>query len=590
MKICKKCGKEFEGENIYCMACRWEMKWPHEILNAPELATRRKRSHNVKLISIDKINATAEFQSSSKGKTYETTLGHCTCKDFALGHGEHPCKHILRLAEELGLFENEKFLSGERDYTIDKSSLHGSLKENIHSCQDCSYIWRTRWPYKILTSVELANRRKLSHKVNIVSFDSDKIESVCEDSDGKESYVTTLTSCTCMDFNNGFGIRPCKHILHLAEELNLFYCENEDENALKFSFKDLDDSKESKKIKRSLSKVWKEKLYGFNTFEEGVDFIKNLKLTLSQLKEFSQLAGLNVVFSGRKKAEIIDNIVDRTVGHSHRQLLRWLANEIYKRNDLDECAKFIKGLNLTVQQIKDFAEFKQINLVGNDKDELIKSLVDETVGKTSKYTGNVIHIQLNVDEALEKMMLQPKSNDTTEAIASSQAQENINTSESQFPTEEITGQIEKESSYSKKENLHKSNFFVKALRYCFSFLMCLIAIVCVLGTISRASIAPKELIIPVMMSVLGTVIAVSAKKIGLQGSILKWWLYSTFVPVVSWMDVLMAHSKNKNFMKNLAICVIGFLIWIVMFVEIIEPQKTKEKSQQIQTVVREAGK
>ena len=47
---------------------------------------------------------------------------------------------------------------------------------------------------------------------------------------------------------------------------------------------------------------------------------------------------------------------------------------------------------------------------------------------------------------------------------------------------------------------------------------------------------------------------------------------------------------NKNFLKNLAICVIGFLIWIVIFVEIIEPQKTKEKSQQIQTVVREAGK
>ena len=119
MATCKKCGKAFEGEGIYCTPCRWEMKWPSEILNAPELASRRKRSHNLKLVSINRDNAVAVFQSSTKGKTYATTLENCTCKDFALSHGERPCKHILRLADELKLFQSEHFESGEDDYTLD---------------------------------------------------------------------------------------------------------------------------------------------------------------------------------------------------------------------------------------------------------------------------------------------------------------------------------------------------------------------------------------------------------------------------------------------------------------------------------------
>ena len=170
MPICKKCGKEFEGEGIYCTQCRWEMKWPSEILNAPELASCRKRSHSLKILSLDKINAVAEFQaSSSKARTYQTTLGRCTCKDFALGRGEYPCKHILRLAEELKLFKNEHFLSGEKDYTLDKSSVNIiQPKEDDQNHYDYSYRWRTRWSPKIINSPELTSRRKLSHSVEII--------------------------------------------------------------------------------------------------------------------------------------------------------------------------------------------------------------------------------------------------------------------------------------------------------------------------------------------------------------------------------------------------------------------------------------
>lgn len=103
----------------------WHKKWPDEILNAPELSSRRKRSHNLKIISLDQDRAMAVFQSGNNDKrinnnTYVTTLTDCTCRDFLLGHGERPCKHILRLADELGLFHNENFETGEHDYTTTK--------------------------------------------------------------------------------------------------------------------------------------------------------------------------------------------------------------------------------------------------------------------------------------------------------------------------------------------------------------------------------------------------------------------------------------------------------------------------------------
>lgn len=66
----------------------------------------------------------AEFQSgnrytSLKDNVYVTTLTNCTCRDFLLGHGKRPCKHIFRLAEELDLFHSEKFEQNEDDYSFD---------------------------------------------------------------------------------------------------------------------------------------------------------------------------------------------------------------------------------------------------------------------------------------------------------------------------------------------------------------------------------------------------------------------------------------------------------------------------------------
>ncbi|MBQ7732482.1 MAG: SWIM zinc finger family protein [Synergistaceae bacterium] len=118
---CKLCGKETSNE--YCHECYWRAKWPEHILNSPELEKRRKRSHKLKITELDRDKPEAVFQSVNrddriKGHTYTTTLTSCTCQDYAIGHGARPCKHILRLAEELGLFENEHFALNESDYTL----------------------------------------------------------------------------------------------------------------------------------------------------------------------------------------------------------------------------------------------------------------------------------------------------------------------------------------------------------------------------------------------------------------------------------------------------------------------------------------
>lgn len=183
---CKLWGKEATEGNEYCHKCYWRAKWPEHILNSPELERRRKRSHSTKLLSLDRDKTEAIFEASSSrnGATYTTTLQSCTCHDFAITHGAMPCKHILRLAGELGLFQSECFLSGERDYTI-KASDREKLKQEPQTNSSPALIWRTRWGSEILASFELASRRKSSHDVKILSLDKDNLEAVCADDDSE---------------------------------------------------------------------------------------------------------------------------------------------------------------------------------------------------------------------------------------------------------------------------------------------------------------------------------------------------------------------------------------------------------------------
>lgn len=58
----------------------------------------------------------------------------CTCPDFKYRH--MPCKHIFRLADELGLFQPEEFAPGEKDYTLQNTyglTFNISAEDNTES-------------------------------------------------------------------------------------------------------------------------------------------------------------------------------------------------------------------------------------------------------------------------------------------------------------------------------------------------------------------------------------------------------------------------------------------------------------------------
>ena len=604
MSVCEKCGMEFEGSGVYCSFCQWHMKWSEQLLNSPDLASRRKRSHDVKILSLNPEVPEATFLGSkpknSECPTYHTTLADCTCVDFIRGGGARPCKHIFRLAEELGLFQNEYFLSGEYDYTMKNPSyVPGERKIPQDGVYSCDFVWRTRWAHEVLYSIELTSRRKFSHSVKILSVNQEKTEAICQDPDDTKTYVTTLTSCTCDDYSFGFGIRPCKHIFRLAEELNLFQCEYDVlnyGNDVRLDFSQLDDSKASKTRRRLIFNEWKELLYGFNTVEDGVEFIMSLKLTIPQLKEFSHFEKIQVVFSGRKKSEIIDAIVEHTTGHSHRQLLRWLAEQIYKYNDLEECKEFLTGLNLTISQIIEFAEFKQIKLLGSNEKELIESLVAQTVGKKAINGGNVIVINFDVDAdrlKLKELCEMGKLLQADEGTGTKEADvaEVQNTQEEMIENPPVISPVLSDTAESLlvaedpiKEKSSVPSIFLKLLKYVCGCVSGFFALVLLAGAFAYGMQTREWLCFPAAFAIAGFLTANTAKRNALGGSAFKWWLYGAIVPVVSWIDVVESCSQNKvkGFMKGILYSLLGILAFLVVFAQFLPAVPKQAIGKEIQ--------
>ncbi len=87
-------------------ACEiWEKTWNPELHTTDYALKRIKSAKSAKLtpIKIDETDCYGYFQ-GSHGK-YETWLGHCPCGDFH--RSKLPCKHIYRLAIELGILDIE---------------------------------------------------------------------------------------------------------------------------------------------------------------------------------------------------------------------------------------------------------------------------------------------------------------------------------------------------------------------------------------------------------------------------------------------------------------------------------------------------
>lgn len=142
---------------------------------------------------IDRNNSIGTFSSTSDIPFYSTTLSTCDCYDFQNRH--LPCKHMYRLAVELGLIEIIKRSAYDKEsiQTIRNSASideHPDQKKRIEKAKDT--------------------------KCKPLSIDYAAGTAVFAGS-GKSPYETTVDSCTCRDYS----IRrlPCKHIYRLRMEL-----------------------------------------------------------------------------------------------------------------------------------------------------------------------------------------------------------------------------------------------------------------------------------------------------------------------------------------------------------------------------------
>ena len=179
--------------------CRMLHEWPewdHSIHSDKAQIDRQGRAlHYPFTFEVDPETRTARFSSTSDLPYYDTSLSHCTCHDFE--QRGLPCKHIYRLAVELGIIEIIRRPSG------------GFNKELLASVKASSDI--DGHPEQ-LKRIEKAKEAKCAP----ISIDFENQTATFSGS-GKEPYQTTVDTCTCRDF---FVRRlPCKHIYRLRMEL-----------------------------------------------------------------------------------------------------------------------------------------------------------------------------------------------------------------------------------------------------------------------------------------------------------------------------------------------------------------------------------
>ena len=109
------------------------MKWSW----GPVDTEKVKRAKKVKLHSIDADKNEGQAIGSS-GELYDVTLQTCTCKIFAIDMQKGkpaPCKHIVKLAMELGILDNE-------GQTADEKELRDfdALEQRLMKC--AWYFWQ----------------------------------------------------------------------------------------------------------------------------------------------------------------------------------------------------------------------------------------------------------------------------------------------------------------------------------------------------------------------------------------------------------------------------------------------------------------
>lgn len=175
--------------------CKFLKDWPDWDINIHEQEAQIERQgrsiHYPFTFTIDKAKKVGRFSSTSVLPYYDTSLSSCTCFDFQ--ERKLPCKHIYRLAVELGYIE-----------IINRPSFDKKAVEEIRSSADVD------------SAPDQIKRQISASKCKPIEIDFENKCGTFKGS-GKNPYHTTLEECTCRDFT----VRnlPCKHIYRLRMEL-----------------------------------------------------------------------------------------------------------------------------------------------------------------------------------------------------------------------------------------------------------------------------------------------------------------------------------------------------------------------------------
>lgn len=185
-----------------------------EGLNGSEgLINRQKSAGNLILHSLDEQNRTAVFLDREKKLQSRTSLASCDCRDFHfVGKSPRktfqPCKHIYRLAMELGLLA-PCFLDHDAREALRLRGL-GELKrcedDRLHSLGRDATAWGG-WPPAVHASGLQQNRQYRAYF--IVDDEATSITRAGQSWQVRE-YAVSLTECDCADFRD--RQLPCKHI------------------------------------------------------------------------------------------------------------------------------------------------------------------------------------------------------------------------------------------------------------------------------------------------------------------------------------------------------------------------------------------
>lgn len=188
-----------------------------EALNSSrQQINRQKSALNQEMVFLDAEQKLAGFEDRHDGLN-TTTLESCTCNDFNLA-GNYPrkkfapCKHIYALAFELGLIVPTHFDHRMREKMEPKLSWEERLQLLIKTLQA---IPRDETKWGSWSTVVHSNSYQVRRQLRAFEIIHDRPEYGVDAEKGIfGDYQTTLTECTCMDFDD--RKLPCKHIYCLA--------------------------------------------------------------------------------------------------------------------------------------------------------------------------------------------------------------------------------------------------------------------------------------------------------------------------------------------------------------------------------------